>query len=177
MNGRPLCAIVMTKIVCITGPIGSGKTHTMAAVMADRHLPGGCHVSIAEPLRTLVMRGGKSEPCVGCPSLSNGRVMQLVGQGVRDIVHPDFWINMAIAFIKRKMPSWVMIDDLRYDNEYDALVAAFGVENVRVYATGRPMKQTCLAGRDAAHRSEAGLSARIPVSDVSEIVLFLDTSF
>lgn len=167
----------MVRVVAFTGKRGSGKTTAanlyITLLMSASQPIQVERVSFAGPLKRLISVSGtgavaKDSPSVMRPDWTEGRLMQVIGQGVRDLVGADAWANIAAARVRdagERGVDVVVIDDLRYDNEYEAMCRTVGADNVSVYETtyDRAAEVRRADGRDPNHPSEAGLSTSVPV--------------
>lgn len=72
----------------------------------------------------------------------------------RDAIHPEIWIRIAMDRASRHTN--VVVTDVRFDNEAQAIVDAGG----EVWRVARPGWR-CLADDAASHPSEAGVSDRL----------------
>ena len=99
--------------IAIGGPMGSGKT-TLAGLFAE-HYPALRRISFATPLKDVVQR-------VFAPATKDRDLLIRVGTKLREI-DANVWINCALRTIAQEGSSddrWIL-DDLRFQNEYDAL--------------------------------------------------------
>lgn len=82
-----------------------------------------------------------------------GKILQVVGQAFRDVVHPDFWLGICIAEIlaESKPGRVVLVDDIRYQNEAEAF-KAWGWQLINV-----ERDFFMVDGRDPKHISESDL--------------------
>jgi hypothetical protein len=142
-------------IIGITGHARSGKD-TFASHLIERH--GYTKVAFADTLREVLM---ETDPTVDWCVDDDGEVMpftlsevmacntyefakdnipdvrrllQNLGQALRDLVDPDIWVKAAIRRIE-KINGPVVVTDVRYPNEADA-IHALGGEVVRVTRPG-----------------------------------------
>lgn len=163
-------------IIAFTGLAGSGKS-TAALHLVNSH--GFKRIRFAGPLKDMMRALGLSEaeiegdrkekPCELLGGKTPRFAMQTIGtEWGRGIIAPDLWIrafNAALAKVPAGVP--VVVDDCRFPNEADAIVAAGGVL-VRVVRPG--------AGAGAAgHSSEAhqlSVVETIPNSVSMEVFLF-----
>lgn len=143
-------------LIAFTGLAGSGKS-TAAKYLVEHH--GFTRVRFAGPLKDMMRALGLTEaeiegdrketPCDLLGGKTPRFAMQTIGtEWGRDIVAQDLWIrafNASLAKVPAGVP--VVVDDARFPNEADAIVAAGGVL-VRIVRPG--------AGSGAAgHSSEA----------------------
>lgn len=143
-------------LIAFTGLAGSGKS-TAAKHLVDRH--GFTRIRFAGPLKDMMRALGLTEaeiegdrkeiPCELLGGKSPRYAMQTIGtEWGRDMIASDLWIrafNAALTKVPEGMP--VVVDDCRFPNEADAIVAAGGVL-VRVVRPG--------AGAGAAGHSSEG---------------------
>lgn len=88
----------------------------------------------------------KEAPVPGFPQLTPRRVMETLGTDWgREKLQPDIWIEVAKAGIEKNLNAGrdVVIDDLRFPNEYEAIKAMGGV-TVRII---RPSARSLSNGR------------------------------
>lgn len=71
------------------------------------------------------------------------QILQGIGNGLRELIHPDIWVNMVIREIREKCDvtrfvKWTkfLIPDVRYENEIIRLKQAFP-QQVRIIAITR----------------------------------------
>jgi hypothetical protein len=144
-------------IVGIAGPIGSGKS-TIAGILTSQF--GFSRVRFAGPLKNMMTALGLSVRQVDgdlkeVPSdLLCGKTprhaMQTIGtEWGRDLIGNDLWINAWKASVER-LPgnSAIVVDDVRFPNEADAIREAGGV----LLMVTRGVTEAALAG--VPHASE-----------------------
>lgn len=141
-------------IIAFTGLAGSGKS-TAAAHLVNRR--GFTRVRFAGPLKAMMaalgctpeeIDGSKKElPCDLLGGKTPRHAMQTIGtEWGRDLISPDLWIRAwqaALAKVPADVP--VVVDDCRFPNEADAVIAAGGLV-VRIERPG--------AGTASVHASE-----------------------
>lgn len=152
----PSPSLAPRTLIAFTGLAGSGKS-TAAKYLVENH--GFTRVRFAGPLKDMLRALGldeseiegdrKETPCELLGGKTPRKAMQYLGdEWGRQLIAQDLWIrafNAALAKVPVGTP--VVVDDARYPNEADAIVAAGGVL-VRVTRPG--------AGAGAAgHSSEA----------------------
>lgn len=143
-------------LIAFTGLAGSGKS-TAAQHLVKTH--GFTRLRFAGPLKDMMRALGLTEaeiegdrketPCELLGGKTPRYAMQTIGtEWGRDLIASDLWIrafNAALAKVPEGVP--VVVDDCRFPNEADAIVAAGGVL-VRVVRPG--------AGAGAAGHSSEG---------------------
>lgn len=158
----------MPTIIGLSGKIGSGKD-TAAEFLVERY-PMLKRSSFALKVKQIVgiltntstelnlTREGKSSTPPGF-DMTLGKMQQLVGQGMRDLICDDIWIISVLNNVK----GFIVISDVRYPNEVEAIKARGGV----VYRINRT---TDLEddGREAGHSSETALDDYDGFTDVIE---------
>lgn len=122
-------------IIGLTGKAGCGKS-TAADALAAR---GWVVLSLADPLKRICQDvfgwthdrlWGPSEarnaPDPRWDGLTARRALQTIGTEGFRAVHADVWIRLVLAEASRAAPRNVVIPDVRFQNELDAIVAAGG---------------------------------------------------
>lgn len=120
--------------IAISGKMQAGKT-TCADYLCDEY--GFDKFSFAEPLKQRL-------EAAGVPSVQIRRnkpplvraLMQVFGQVMRE-VDPGYWINQTLEDLRHHQPEFVVVDDLRFRNEAEAL-RDLGWVLVRVERKGWP---------------------------------------
>lgn len=146
-------------IIALMGPAGSGKS-TAADLLVEEF--GARRYSFAAPLKQLAQRtlmfsdaqmyGTQAEKEATDPryGFSARWFLQRLGtEGGRATFGDSFWTDMALAAIRRDAPALAVIDDCRFANEANAVIAAGG----EVWRLECPDRETAA---DAAHASEQG---------------------
>ena len=140
-------------IIGFTGAAGSGKT-TAAKLL------GYPVISFATPLKEMVavvlraagqdvyrcLKGDlKETPIAALGGRSPRYLLQTLGtEWGRMKVHADLWVNLAIRQAQQQIDGSVVIDDVRFDNEVEAIRTAGGII-IRLEGRG---------GIDGGHASE-----------------------
>ena len=120
-------------IIGFTGAIGAGKT-TAAMCLVRNH--GFVRVRFAGPLKAMLRTFGltdaqidgddKEMPCRALGNRTPRYAMQKLGtEWGRDLIHPDLWTRAWARDAARH--AHVVCDDVRYQNEVDAIKQAGGV--------------------------------------------------
>lgn len=157
------------QLIALHGPAGSGKT-TAARMFVDWHLFAG--VKFAGTLKnmfgTLLKTAGasyeytqecidgtyKDQPSHYLSGCSPRQIMQGLGEWGRGL-DPNFWVNPTMVKARGLMERGksVIIDDCRYENEAEAVLAAGG----RVIQIASRRGPVCQAD----HPSERPLPTRL----------------
>ena len=152
----------------LSGAIGAGKSD-VAAYLADTL--SYTHLSFADALRDAAsvffdipvyeLRDRKTKEVVHPVwGITRRRMLTLLGNDVaRDMVRSDFWIikmqnkiyELQQYATDKQIPSKIVIDDVRYDNEKDAIIEAGG----HIIIINRPNNQHYVHSTNA---SEKGIS-------------------
>lgn len=147
----------LPRIIGLSGKAKSGKDS--AASIIIEHFPQYIHAASSENVRRVVAiitgttlefnrtEEGKMTTPKGY-NVTLGRMQQLIGQGMRDIIHEDVWISSTLNDHK---DDFVIITDVRYRNEVENIREAGGIV-IR-------LQRTCELddGRDMNHSSEIAL--------------------
>jgi energy-coupling factor transporter ATP-binding protein EcfA2 len=162
------------RIVLISGKQGAGKS-TLASRLVDLAPSAGYepwHTKFAAPLYEMhdaILQVAKKYGIPAGPK--EGDLLQYIGtEWGRGRKGPDVWVNAlraGLAFhlnvMKWQKPDsrvLVIVDDLRFENEFDAFTPGPGVTRVRLEAGREVRKARCSYWREAdAHPSEVGLDA------------------
>lgn len=164
------------KVIGLTGYKQCGKSTLAKAIVekAKAHGKHGCIYSFAKPLKEIchILFGGTEanwygdfkterfadwELTLGEKYSTPRRILQTVGTEVfRKNVDSDFWLHVAHRYIndivKEEHCDFVVVDDVRFDNEAQLIVAAY---NGFIY---RIQRADSLSHNDS-HESERGLSS------------------
>ena len=173
----------MTFLVGITGRAQAGKGTVGDYLQAVAHARGlvAAHRGFADPLKRSAARalgydgpdplaignalrdpasrvtvefGGGQDGVVGQAVLSGRGFLQRYGQEAhRDLFGADFWIAQALSPEALEGLDLLVLSDLRYENEAEAVKALGG----EVWEVQRPGQ--ALTGPEADHASERGLLA------------------
>ena len=143
----------MTVIIGIAGFGGAGKT-SVSNCFVQSH--GFKKVSFAQPLKDALIRFGatredladpvkKLEPLGAFHGKSLVQMMESLGSWGRDH-HPDFWVSMIYNEIRTNGQGFVIIDDIRFQNEAN-MVNQLGGKVYRINRVGlepsRPSDFVC----------------------------------
>jgi len=157
-------------VVAFIGPAGCGKS-TAAHFLREKY--GYSLLKFAHPIKEMLrvlgledrhLEGDQKEaPCNLLCGTSPRRAMQLLGTEYgRKLIHPDIWVKawMREAVWKIQNGQRLVIDDLRYPNELDAILR-LGGSTLRIV---RKDIHQC-----EAHDSETQhiISQRVIVNDLS----------
>lgn len=161
------------RLIALYSPImQSGKT-TVANTLVNEC--GFALVKFAQPFKDFIVQvlsnagaskelaermvedGALKEQAIPALGVSTRRLMQDLGSWGRS-VHEDFWVEQALPKIKRHMQAGtsVVVDDLRFQNEYDAVLKAGGLPVRVIRPGGAPY---------TAHASE-GLLDGLPMAEL-----------
>jgi hypothetical protein len=122
-------------VAAFIGPAGCGKS-TAAAHLVER---GYTLLKFAHPIKQMLRSLGLEEdhlegdqkevPCALLCDASPRRAMQTLGtEWGRKLIHPDIWVRawMRVAVWRLQNGQRLVIDDLRYPNELDAVLRLGG---------------------------------------------------
>lgn len=154
-------------IVMLSGKQGSGKTSTAEALQKHWNSRGIATVRyrFAQPLYEmhevvyLIAKNYGIEP----PAVKDGDLLQVLGTEWGRRKDPNIWVNCAKNKIQEMAGNWirlgllhvVLLDDLRFENEFDAFPDAF---RVRLECDREIRKQRASYWREREdHPSEIGL--------------------
>ena len=166
MTSAPSNTLKAPRLICLcANAMGAGKS-TVAEHLTVNHL---FHPTpFAKPLKAMAFSlilstgidlaetqervyGTRKEEIVPALGITSRRLQQLLGTEFgRNMIDPDLWVNITMAAAREALSQGrsVVIDDLRFVNEYSAIMAAGG-ECYRVCRPG--------ASVTAAHESEGQL--------------------
>lgn len=156
-------------LIGLCGVAGAGK-NTVAEFLTDSD---GCQflqVAFADPLYECVStitglpvaklkNRDVKEAVIPWLGKSPRQMLQSLGtEWGRNTIHDEIWIRIALERAKAELACGrgVVITDVRFDNEAQAIIAAGG----EVWKVDRPGWR-CLAGDAAKHPSEAGVNAHL----------------
>jgi hypothetical protein len=151
-------------LIGLTGAAGAGKD-TVAALLIEQH--GGRVASFAGPLYEFVSAitgipryrladRATKEAVIPWLGKSPRQLLQTLGtEWGRQSVADDIWVRSLLERIRPWLNDGltVIVTDVRFDNEAEAIAAAGG----EVWRVTRPGWR-CLSGESASHASEAGVS-------------------
>lgn len=117
-------------IIGIAGYKGSGKD-TAGSVLVEKY--GWDKMSFAKPIKELVgntfkldlemlegttpaNRELREQMLPGVFNYTSRELLQIIGTGLRDIVHQDVWVNIVLERYKRQ-DNHIVITDVRFPNE------------------------------------------------------------
>lgn len=160
-------------VIALTGDAGVGKS-AVARELVRHH--GYKRMSLAYPLKlmlraVLVSWGfnaeacdywidgeGKEKPCPALAGQSPRRAMQLLGTELgRQGLGENVWIDHLVTRAAREGHSKIVVDDVRFDNEANAMAVRLGATNVKIEAA--PGKRT--TRNPPPHASENGVSPEL----------------
>jgi len=151
-------------IIGLSGKMGAGKDTVADAIQAllpefGRRAFGTaikrCVAILTGTLyETQASREGKALVSKGFTE-SNGRLQQLVGDGMRECLGEEVWIR-ALMDTEVRLPRFAIITDCRTESEAWAIMERGGAV-VRVDRGGGGATEESGDGRDTAHSTEVGL--------------------
>ena len=138
----------MKTIIGITGQISSGKS-TAAAYLAGMHLPGAAIIPFAKPLKDLAYSMGWN----GKKDDKGRRLLKLLGTECgRECIHENIWVTMWRTAVKESEATFIVADDVRFNNEAEAIIKE----------GGRLIRLTrCTDVAQPDHASEVGIDSRL----------------
>ena len=152
-------------LIGLCGAAGSGK-NTVADFLTDSNGGPFVQIAFADPLYECVSTitglpvdrlkdRDVKEAVIPWLGKSPRQLLQTLGtEWGRGTVHPEIWIRIAMERAGQHQTfSGVVVTDVRFDNEAQAIVDAGG----EVWRVARPGWR-CLADDAATHPSEAGVS-------------------
>lgn len=138
------------KYIAIAGKIGSGKSLTAELFCKLATLEGW--TPTITPLGAALKDIARGMGWNGVKDAKGRRLLQLLGgECGRECIGENVWINLWAASVEAFTGDMVIVDDMRYKNEFDYM-DALGAMTIEV--VGREAANTGVAG----HASEAGLS-------------------
>lgn len=105
--------------IAISGKAGSGKT-ALAKTFIEKY--GFEHISFAKKVKqtAMVVYNLTEEEAFG--KNKNRELLQRLGQGLRENIDYDIWVNAVVNDINKKsLNDNLVLDDLRYKNEFKAM--------------------------------------------------------
>ena len=138
----------MKYIIAISGNIGAGKS-TAAQYFVNRK--GGKIFPFAKPLKDVALSMGWN----GLKDPKGRKLLQVLGTECgRECISENIWTDKWMEAIEGDI---VIVDDLRFQNEYDCLNKVIGYKVVHIHLTrGEPKRFF--------HKSEQGFSTYRPVN-------------
>lgn len=128
-------------LVGLYGKAGAGKT-TIA------HAVTNSVIAFAKPIKYI------AERCFGWDGKKDERgrrLLQVLGTEAGREYNPNIWIDYTITAYKLSSSNLVVIDDVRFQNEADAIIKESGIV-LEVIGRGTDL------GSNASHVSEQGIS-------------------
>lgn len=162
------------KVIAISGKMGSGKTtiaNTLHELMHDDQNVM-LTFKFAQPIYSLsdmVWNFIESRSSYKRPQPKDGWLLQTLGTNFgRDRISETIWAEICIHEILSWKAMWesmtrppqqivALIDDLRFENEFDMLSQFENVYRFRLECPTDIRKERCEAWRDDTHASEIGL--------------------
>ena len=116
------------KIICLTGPKGSGKSHFSKLTVDKLNYT---LIKFADPLKNMLRAIGltdreiegelKEKPCYLLGGQTPRYAMQTLGtEWGRKIVSTDMWTDIFLNRVSNS-PGNIICDDMRFPNEYECL--------------------------------------------------------
>lgn len=163
-----------TIIVALCGPAGSGKT-TVANHLIETY--GARRYGFATPLKEMVKKalaftdeqvyGTQEQKEAIDPRYGHSPrwFLQRIGtEGCRAVFGEDFWTSQAIDVIKRQAPVLAVIDDMRFENEAQAVRAVGGnVWRLWPVADSIALERASAAGSHASEEQWKQLTADLEI--------------
>ncbi len=155
----------LPKLIGIRGKVGVGKDTAADFIIRDGQLRGVEYIVVpfasAVKLVTSIItstsnisqytREGKASTPQGL-SCTLGRYQQIIGESMRERIHPEVWVRIAI----QHPAEYKIIPDVRYENEVLAIEAAGGIV-INITRSITTCDQILNDGRDRNHSSETTL--------------------
>jgi hypothetical protein len=103
-----------------SGPIASGKTFNASKISEMLQCR---HLSFATPIKQITQLLEANFPEINpTKAVKNRKLYQTIGQGFKSIMSENIWTNKLLKDIEfGSNNEMVVIDDMRYDNEYNSL--------------------------------------------------------
>jgi hypothetical protein len=159
---------VPATIVGISGKIGSGKTTAVKLISQDLCSDMGYKcINFARKVKEVVAtltnttvqfnesREGKAYVPPAFAPLSLGKMQQLVGEGLRNILGDDVWIKAC--FQQLKPDGCYIVGDTRYKNEAHTIENVLKGSMIRLEGDPAGVRSANIDGRDLDHSSETDL--------------------
>ena len=166
ITARHIEHAVVPKVICITGKAGAGKS-TVAQWLAKELQASGYKASVssfASPIKEIATTMGWN----GAKDVKGRRLLQLLGTECgRNCISQTVWTDMWAARILADCPKVIIIDDCRFDSEYDAakkLARLIGGTFHHINLVGRSVEvaknlwQRLTGSFKDKHASEAGIT-------------------
>lgn len=171
----------MALIIAIAGPMRSGKSTLAAALSTRFDIPV---VSYAEAVRQEVSQAffpkqQRAEARFLWDILESQDktltrpILQAWGQGRRDLVSSDYWVNRLMHYIEKRGYPHVIIDDLRYPNEAESVVRNGGFI-IRLSADNETLRER--GAKHTEHPSEDMEALDTYLKQIQTHVVPIDTS-
>jgi len=170
--------ISANRIVCISGPIGGGKT-SLTNILRQAITRSTVKLFIAQPLKDIVFRmfgiapdfphAERNKPlptlAATCPFTEDNQwtpitLWQYIGTDVGRMIDPliwtRMWSNQVSKILARADAPLIICDDLRFENEFDYIQKTYQPRVLFIYVE-RSEKQGLSVNRNKRHKSEADL--------------------
>lgn len=138
----------MTRLIGIAGPMKTGKSTLAARLSQVFDLPV---VSYAEAVRQEVSQAffhkqQRAEARFLWDALESADksltrpILQAWGQGKRDLIGPDYWVNRLQEYVEKRGYEAAIVDDVRYANEAEHIFTNDGIM-FRLYADEKTLNE------------------------------------
>jgi hypothetical protein len=148
------------KIIGLSGKLGAGKDASADIILKwypqyDRcafayNVKLVCSILLGTTHEEQLSAEGKARIPAGFDK-TNASYQQIVGQGMRDIVHYDVWV----LSVMNRPSEYKLITDVRYPTEVQAIEEAGGIV-IRIERDEK-LREGSIAGRPTNHSSEIAL--------------------
>lgn len=140
-------------LIGLSGVAGAGKSTIAKAITRNV-------ISFGTPIKKIATQHFGWD---GVKDIKGRRLLQVLGTESGRAYNTNIWIDKTIKKYKEKSEELVIVDDVRFDNEIQAILDLHGA----VYrVTGRGIK----LGKNSNHKSEHGITINLPIIDNSGTV-------
>lgn len=139
----------------------TGEIHLGGITAANRYL--GINIPVLDVAKTIATDGGRlgtvEQPYTYPPGMTLGRLMQVVGTDVYRAYDSNVWVDTLFRRLDSYGCTGIIISDVRFPNEVEAIRARGGyvVEITRPPGGPASADWVHVAGREGAHISECSL--------------------